>query len=217
MTWAADFAWAAAMARIAGSSMVSADRARPIERDAADRRPRLVQDAVPGVETLQLGLLEIGMHFDLVDRRNDVHLRAGAGRARGHEVADPDGPHPPVRQQGLQGAIRIERQVELSPQWLVQKQQVNPLDTELPGTLVEPVQRLVVAVVVDPELGLDEDLVPGQAGTRNALADFALIAVRGGRIDVPVALGESRLNGASVLPAGSGTRRARSPAGLRCC
>ena len=45
----------------------------------------------------------------------------------------------------------------------MQDQQVDPFDTELAGALVEAVQRLVVSVVADPDLGLQEDLRPVQA------------------------------------------------------
>jgi hypothetical protein len=38
----------------------------------------------------------------------------------------------------------------------MQDQQVDPVDVELAGALVEGVQHLVVAVVTDPDLGLDE-------------------------------------------------------------
>jgi hypothetical protein len=64
---------------------------------------------------------------------------------------------------------------------LVQDQQVELLDAELAGRLVEGVQRGVVAVVGDPDLGFDEDLVASQPGAADRLADLPLVAVcRGG-------------------------------------
>ena len=39
----------------------------PVEGDAADRRPRLGDDAVLGAEVLHLALLEVGVDLDLVD------------------------------------------------------------------------------------------------------------------------------------------------------
>jgi hypothetical protein len=39
----------------------------------------------------------------------------------------------------------------------VQDQQVDLVDAELAGALVEGVQRLVISVVADPDLGLQED------------------------------------------------------------
>ena len=43
--------------------------------------------------------------------------------------------------------------LEVDRQWLVQDQQVDLVDAELGGALVEAVQRLVVAVVADPDPG----------------------------------------------------------------
>jgi hypothetical protein len=51
-------------------------------------------------------------------------------------------------------------------------------DAELSRALVERVQRLVVAVVADPHLGLDEHLSPIQAGAADTLADLSLVEVR---------------------------------------
>jgi hypothetical protein len=43
---------------------------------------------------------------------------------------------------------------------LVQDQQVDLVDPELAGAFFKAVQGLVVAVVADPDLGLQEDLRP---------------------------------------------------------
>jgi hypothetical protein len=58
----------------------------------------------------------------------------------------------------LQGAIGLERALERRGQRLVEDQQVDLLDAELARALLEPVQRLVIAVVGDPDLGLQEHL-----------------------------------------------------------
>jgi hypothetical protein len=47
-------------------------------------------------------------------------------------------------------------------------------------------QRLVVAIVTDPDLGLDENLGTIDAGAADACPDFPLVAVGGGGVDVPV-------------------------------
>jgi len=57
------------------------------------------------------------------------------------------------------------------------------------------VQRLVVAVVADPDLGFDEHVVAGQARMADGQADFAFVAVRGGGVDEPVACRERRAHG----------------------
>lgn len=97
-----------------------------------------------------------------------------------HEVRDADGAHPDVGEQPLQRSVGADRRVELARQSLVQDQQVDLLDAELAGALVEGVQRLVVAVVADPDLRLDEDLVAGETEAADRLADLALVAVGGG-------------------------------------
>jgi hypothetical protein len=68
----------------------------------------------------------------------------------------------------------------------VQDQQVDLLDAELAGRLVEGVQRGVVTVVGDPDLGLDEEFVAGQAEAADRLADLPLVAVRRGGVDMAV-------------------------------
>ena len=98
----------------------------------------------------------------------------------------------PSAEQLLQRPVGLERPVEVGRQGLVQDQQVDLLDAELAGALVEGVQRLVVAVVADPDLRLDEDLVTAKAGVADRLADLALVAVGGGGVDVPVAESKRR-------------------------
>ena len=105
----------------------------------------------------------------------------------GHEVADADGAHLAVGQQGLQGAVGVLGEVEAAGQRLVEDEQVDLLDAELAGALVEGVQGLVVAVVADPDLRLDEHLLARQAGVADGVADFAFVAVGGGGVDEPVA------------------------------
>jgi hypothetical protein len=104
-----------------------------------------------------------------------------------HEVADPDGADLAVGEQLLQRPVRLQGPVELRGQRLVQDQQVDPVDAELAGALVEAVQGLVVAVVADPDLGLQEHVVPADAGIRDGLTDLPLVAVGRRGVDVPVA------------------------------
>jgi len=83
--------------------------------------------------------------------------------------------------------VRVDRHVEGGRDGLVQDEHVELLEAELAGALVERVERLAVAEVGDPHLGLDEDL--GAVDTRRPqpLADLALVEVRRGGVDVPVA------------------------------
>ena len=106
--------------------------------------------------------------------------------------------------------VRGDRPVEPVRGRLVEDEQVELVDTELAGRLVERVQRLVVAVVADPHLGLDEHRGPVEAGAADAIADLPLVAVRGSGVDVPVADASAPSRPLTWSPpAGSGTRRAR--------
>ena len=69
----------------------------------------------------------------------------------------------------------------------MQDEQVQILHAELAGRFVPGVQGLVVAVVTDPDLGLDEDVRTVQARIADAVPDFPLVAVGSGGVDVPVA------------------------------
>ena len=151
------------------------------------------------VHALQRGLLEVRVHFDLIHRGHDGRFAQEAIEVLGHEVAHADRAHLAVREQLLERAVRVERALERRRQRLVQEQQVELLDAELADALVERVQRGVVAVVADPDLRLDEDLVAGDAGATNAFADLALVGVRGRGVDQPVAGCEGRFDGATVV------------------
>jgi hypothetical protein len=74
---------------------------------------RLGQDAVLGAERLNVGLGEVGVLLELVDRR---HYRCSAeqrGEVIDHEVADADGPDLAVGQQRLQRPVGLQRPVEV--------------------------------------------------------------------------------------------------------
>ena len=99
----------------------------------------------------------------------------------------------------LERPVGVEGAVEGRRQRLMQEQQVDLVDAELAGALVERVQRGVVAVVADPHLRLQEHLVPRDARAANALADLALVQIRGRGIDQPVALPDRPLDGVDRL------------------
>jgi hypothetical protein len=120
----------------------------------------------------------------------------------GHEVAYPDRANLFVGQELLQRRVRVDGQLELARQRLVQDQQVDLVDPELACALVERVQRLVVAVIGDPDLRLDEDLGAVETGPTDRLADLPLVEVRRGGVDVAVAGGQRRLDGRDRLVRG---------------
>ena len=140
-----------------------------------------------GVERLHLGLLEVGVQLDLVDGGDDLGHVKQVREVPGHEVADADGADLAVLEQRLQCPVSLERLAEVRRQRLVQDQQVDLVDAELAGALVEGVQRLVISVVADPDLGLQEDRRATTLRRVHRFADLALVAVCGGRVDVAVA------------------------------
>ena len=77
----------------------------------------------------------------------------------------------------------------------MQNQQVDPVDSELRRAFLETVQRLVVSVVADPDLGFEEDVVPGDLGARERLPHLAFVVVRRGGVDVSIAEFQSRGHG----------------------
>jgi hypothetical protein len=100
----------------------------------------------------------------------------------GHEVGDPDCPHLAVGQKVLERFVG-DGAVERGGQRLVQDQQVDLVHPELAGALVESVQGLVVPVVAVPDLGLDEDLGPADAGAADGLAGLPFVGVGGCGVD----------------------------------
>lgn len=67
-----------------------------VEGDAADRRPRLREDPVLLAEGLDVGLGEVRVLLDLVDRGDDRGVVQQPGEVVDHEVADPDRANLPV-------------------------------------------------------------------------------------------------------------------------
>jgi hypothetical protein len=93
---------------------------------------------------------------------------------------------PAVSEKCLPRPVGADGELELPRECLVEDQQVDLVDAELAGALVEGVQGLVVAVVGDPDLGLDEDLRAVETRATDRFADLALVAVRRGGVDVAV-------------------------------
>jgi hypothetical protein len=137
----------------------------------------LRQDAVLGVGVLHVGLGEVRVQLDLVDGGDDVRLLEQRGEVIRHEVADPDGANLAVAEQRLQCLVGLDRQVEPCRERLVQDQQVDLVNTQLGRALVECVQRLVIAVIADPDLRLDEDLAAVNARAADPLGDLTFVCI----------------------------------------
>ena len=126
-----------------------------------------------------------------------LHLHAGDRRAggeralqqAGREVANSDRAGEPVL---LEPRHSAEHRVEVHVE-------ARPVDhVEIRGIEAEPLQRGLAGgangggrrKVVVPDLGGDEERIPGQAGSGEGGADLGLVAVHLGGVDVAVAEGE---------------------------
>ena len=69
----------------------------------------------------------------------------------------------------------------------------------MPALFSKPCRVVVVAVVGDPDLGLEEDVGAVEAGGADRVADLALVAVGGGGVDVAVAGVERGADGVAGL------------------
>ena len=138
------------------------------------------------VEVLQFPLLGVGVHFDLVHRGDDLGLIEQSLQTDRQEVADADSAQLSVGKQGFQCFVGRDGLVELGRVGLVQDEQINLLEAELRRRLLKSVQRLIVSVVGDPNLGLDEDVRAVEAGTAQRLPDPLFVAVGSGSVDVAV-------------------------------
>jgi hypothetical protein len=74
-------------------------------------------------------------------------------------VAHADGAHPTVGEQVLRGLVRGERVLERGRDRPVQQVQVDMVQAELGRAGIECAQGCVVPVVVEPQLGGDEDVI----------------------------------------------------------
>jgi hypothetical protein len=110
---------------------------------------------VLGTQGLHLALLEVGVHLNLIYGRDDGRLVEQVREVVDHKVADADGSNLAVLEQCLECPVGIERALELARQSLVQDQQVDLVDAELPHALHKTVQCLLVSEVADPDLCLD--------------------------------------------------------------
>ena len=142
----------------------------------------------------QRGLREVRVQLDLVDRRHDVGAVDQPAEMLRAEVRDADRSRAAVGEERLGGLVGADRVVEVRRHRLMQQIQVDVVDAQPAQARLEADLRGVVAVVADPQLGADEDLVAGNAGAADALADLALVVVGGGGVDQPVAVTQRRLD-----------------------
>ena len=93
------------------------------------------------------------MHLDLVDRWNDIDLVEEVLEVLLHEIRDADRPRAARRLLLLDRLICGDGAVELTRNGVVEQEQIDVVNSEPAQAAIEANERLVVAVVADPELG----------------------------------------------------------------
>jgi hypothetical protein len=130
--------------------------------------------------------LEEGVGLDLVDRGGDLVVVDQVHQPVGVEVGDPDRLDHALLVQvlhGPPGAVVV-------PEGLVDQVQVEVVEAETGQRLLEGSLGAVLAAVLDPQLGGDEQLVPRDAAVGDGPADGLFVAVRLRGVEVAVAGGE---------------------------
>ncbi len=160
----------------------------------AQRAPRLGGDAVLGVQGAQLGLREVGVQLDLVERRLHLGLLEQQLQVRHPEVRDADRADPALGVQLLEGAPDVQEGVAVHRARPVDQVQVQPVEAEAAERLVEGAQHPAAALLAGPvdgagvpQLGGHEQLVAGHAGLGDRLAGARLVLVDRGGVDRAVA------------------------------
>jgi hypothetical protein len=168
---------------------------------AAQRAPRLGEDSQALVLFPELGLLQPRMELDLVDGGNHLGGFQQPVQMLRLEVGDADGPDLALAVQGLECAVGLLEQPSLGA-WPVDEVHVHVFQPEVDHGRVKGPQRCVIAVVVIPDLGGDEQILAGYArrghpraarhrlhceGLHEATGNAGFVPVHGGRVEVAVA------------------------------
>ena len=155
-TWAGDLPCVRAISVITGS----------VEHATlGDRRPGLGGDLVLGVERPQLVLGQVGVHLDLVDRRDDGGLLVQPAQVVGLEVGHADRPGPTFGVDPLQRPPGVDVVADLG-QRPVDQEEVDLLQPQVGQGLVERLQGVVERVEAVVQLAGDENLGSGRDRTR---------------------------------------------------
>src|SRR5260221_10574032 len=125
------------------------------------------------------------MELDLIDGRQRLRLPLQAFQVLDPEVGDADRAGSALLMDPLEGAPGIEEAI-LGRDRPVDQVEVEAIQPEAVEALLESSQGRLVALLGVPQLGRDEDLVAGDVGGSDRRSHAALVAVRGGGIDVTV-------------------------------
>lgn len=152
----------------------------------AQGAPCLGDNAKFCVDLAQVFLGEVGVQLNLVDSGHDAGFGDDFTQLLFGEVRDADGLGLALLLQfdeGLPG-LGVETLGGLSP---VNQEQVDVVGAQAGQGLVRRLKGLLVALVVVPDLGGEENVLASYAGVSNCLAGAFFIAVDFGGVDVAVA------------------------------
>src|SRR5690606_38508829 len=147
-----------------------------------ERRPCLDLDAVLAQERLCFDLLLERVHLDLVHRRHDLVVDDQIHDAVRLVIADADGTDAAIAKHSLHrtpGAVNVTER-------LMDQVEVEIVEPEALQGPLERGLRALLALVLDPQLGGDEDLLARDAAGPDRLADRFLVAIGRSRIYQPV-------------------------------
>lgn len=148
---------------------------------SAQRVPRLQRDVVLREERLELGLREVGVALDLVDRRDDLALVEDALRLGNVEVRQADRANLAFLMRLLEDAVSRDRVAG----GLVQDHQVDVVRAQALERLVDGGGALKER---RPEFRLEDNLLAGLRGRAHAAPDGSLVHVHVRRVDERVAV-----------------------------
>ena len=129
------------------------------------------------------------MEFHLVDGRDRPAQLDQLLHVFGQEVGNADGTDTAVDEELFQGQPRI-LVLTVRGGGPVDQVEVQVIEAQLRQAGFEGGQRRVVTEIINPELGRDEQFVPGDPGFGQRAPGARLVAVDGGGVDAPVSGGE---------------------------
>ena len=131
-------------------------------------------------------LVEIGMIFDLVGDERQFAQRCRLAHQRLIEVRDADMAHLPCLGHLVQRADLLgKRHCSVRP---MKKQEIDVIGLQLLQAFIDRSDKSVAAIVFDPDFCGQEQIRAGDAGVPDAIADFGLVAVDLGGVDVAIAI-----------------------------
>jgi hypothetical protein len=151
-----------------------------------ERTPGLNLHAALAHELLLVGALVERVRLDLVDRRDDLVVVDEVDQPVGEEVRHADGLREPFAVELLHRApLAVVVAVRLVDEVEVHVIEAQPLQRRVDRAL-----GVLLAGILDPQLGGDEQLLARDAALLDGPPHGLLVAVRGGGVEGPVARGE---------------------------